>query len=147
MTEDLFTSPSRLIILTLVLLSVALTVLLVVMVYGLVSLCWSCLENRLDVLLGQDRHPHDVERGQVTGKEEPATVVFLRFSIIQVDETTEYFSNGCAICLDDFQKGVDCCVLSSCKHVFHSSCLKQWLDLNLTCPICRSYVYDDMLLC
>jgi hypothetical protein len=146
MTENLVPYPSQLIILTLVLLSVALT-LLVVMVYALVSLCWSCLENRLDILLSQDHHPHDVERGQVTGKEQPATVVSLRFSIIQVDETTEYFSNGCAICLDDFQKGVDCCVLSSCKHVFHSSCLKQWLELNLACPLCRSYVYDDMLLC
>ncbi|KAB5534625.1 hypothetical protein DKX38_017711 [Salix brachista] len=130
----------------LVLLSVALT-LLVVVAYGLADLCWSCLENQVDILLDQDRRLHDVERGQAPGKGGAATVIILRLPVFQIDETTEFFSNGCAICLEDFQKGVDCCVLSSCKHVFHSSCLKQWLEVDLTCPLCRNYTFDDMFLC
>ncbi|KAJ6293064.1 hypothetical protein OIU78_025107 [Salix suchowensis] len=84
----------------------------------------SCLENQVDTLLDQDRRLHDVERGQAPGKGGAATVIILRLPVFQIDETTGFFSNGCAICLEDFQKGVDCCVLSSCRHVFHSSCLK-----------------------
>ena len=47
---------------------------------------------------------------------------------------------SCAICLDDFEgsETKSECTLK-CGHKFHSKCLCLWLlNLNATCPICRS---------
>ena len=34
-------------------------------------------------------------------------------------------------------QGEGVCVIVKCKHVFHKKCLKQWVDSNKTCPVCR----------
>jgi hypothetical protein len=28
--------------------------------------------------------------------------------------------------------------MPTCDHVFHSQCLRKWLDWNVTCPLCRT---------
>lgn len=47
---------------------------------------------------------------------------------------------NCAVCLDpiDLTEGAKVCVLTSCKHAFHSTCLNKWLVSSRTCPVCRS---------
>lgn len=101
------------------------------------------LEYRRPALRNQDHrhHPRDVESGQVTGRLKPATLSMLKLYYVQIDESSVSFSSGCVICLDDFQKGESCCVVSSCKHVFHSGCFMQWLDKNQSCPLCRNPVW------
>ena len=42
----------------------------------------------------------------------------------------------CPVCQDDFELGKDM-VIMPCKHRFHSVCLKHWLKINGTCPVCR----------
>lgn len=116
--------------------------ILIVIFYLLLEFCLRHLEYRRHALRNQDprHHPHDVESGQVTGRLEPATLSMLKLYYVQIDESSVNFSSGCVICLDDFQKGENCCVLSSCKHVFHSGCFMQWLDKNQSCPLCRDPV-------
>jgi hypothetical protein len=50
----------------------------------------------------------------------------------------------CSICQDDVDTDLDqyCSgksnlVVTPCGHVFHSSCLHEWLENNSTCPLCR----------
>ncbi|XP_072938508.1 E3 ubiquitin-protein ligase Iruka-like isoform X2 [Epargyreus clarus] len=42
----------------------------------------------------------------------------------------------CSICWDNFVLGETVCRLE-CEHVFHSNCIRPWLRLHATCPICR----------
>ncbi|KAI4322933.1 hypothetical protein L6164_022581 [Bauhinia variegata] len=51
-------------------------------------------------------------------------------------------SDDCAICLEDFRVGEFCQVFPECRHIFHSNCLDFWLQLNLTCPLCRSSIEE-----
>lgn len=54
--------------------------------------------------------------------------------------TYKYIPNknkiNCSICLDDYNEG-DIIKLLNCSHEFHSKCLDEWLNINLSCPICR----------
>lgn len=42
----------------------------------------------------------------------------------------------CPICLEeiDVEQGV---MTKDCHHIFHRECLKHWLQVNSTCPLCR----------
>ena len=42
----------------------------------------------------------------------------------------------CAICQDKYSEGA-MGVRLQCGHVFHGDCVRQWLGLHATCPVCR----------
>ena len=42
----------------------------------------------------------------------------------------------CAICMEDFRLNEEAKRLP-CKHCFHEQCIKDWLKLHGTCPVCR----------
>jgi Ring finger domain len=48
-------------------------------------------------------------------------------------------SKACAICLDEYSDGDDVCFSYNrrCQHVFHRSCIIDWLMSDDTCPCCR----------
>ncbi|CAF0810604.1 unnamed protein product [Didymodactylos carnosus] len=48
----------------------------------------------------------------------------------------------CSICLCSYKNGQEIHILS-CTHEFHSSCLKQWIKKNNSCPICRRDITDQ----
>lgn len=52
----------------------------------------------------------------------------------------------CCICLGSMQRGVRSL---PCKHSFHASCIKRWLEEKESCPLCQTPVYtlsvDDVL--
>lgn len=52
----------------------------------------------------------------------------------------------CCICQDDFFLG-DCATITSCSHVFHSSCIKGWINKSTKCPLCcvQLEVYTRMI--
>jgi hypothetical protein len=57
----------------------------------------------------------------------------------------KFFVGGlaCPVCGIDFDKDVSVCIVSPCDHVFHCSCLDDWLnfkDGNNNCPYCRGPV-------
>ena len=43
---------------------------------------------------------------------------------------------NCVICLEDFKEGDDIIILP-CIHVFHKSCITDWLQSHNDCPICK----------
>lgn len=45
-------------------------------------------------------------------------------------------STVCTICSDNFLTNAEK-VETACKHSFHLSCIRTWLDSNQTCPVCR----------
>jgi len=51
----------------------------------------------------------------------------------------EQLTENCSICLQSFGVGNEGVSLP-CSHVFHSSCIKNWLFRQATCPVCRETV-------
>jgi len=54
--------------------------------------------------------------------------------------TAEQLEEGgrvCIICRDEMTL-YDCKALPVCQHLFHKSCLREWLTQQQTCPTCRS---------
>ncbi|RUS79652.1 hypothetical protein EGW08_012575 [Elysia chlorotica] len=49
------------------------------------------------------------------------------------------FPQTCSVCLEDFSKG-DKIAICTCRHVFHSKCLTQWLQCRNNCPLCKAPV-------
>jgi hypothetical protein len=44
---------------------------------------------------------------------------------------------ACSICLDEFDDQTPFVKTKACAHLFHTSCLGNWLQVNRTCPLCR----------
>ena len=42
----------------------------------------------------------------------------------------------CSICMEDFTEGEEL-VLCPCKHCYHERCIKEWLKLKNSCPLCK----------
>lgn len=49
----------------------------------------------------------------------------------------------CIICNDSLESRDK--ISTSCKHEFHTNCLRKWLDSNPTCPICRQPCARDSI--
>lgn len=45
-------------------------------------------------------------------------------------------SDECCVCLDRLGSGSVICKLH-CGHIFHENCVKQWINSDGRCPICR----------
>ena len=63
-----------------------------------------------------------------------------------VGEEDENTSRVCAICLNEYEDGEEICWSSNrkCNHVFHHSCIAEWLLQHDECPYCRkAYLVDD----
>lgn len=43
----------------------------------------------------------------------------------------------CSVCLEEFQVGEKARTLPCCNHMFHPSCIDQWLIKCGSCPLCR----------
>jgi hypothetical protein len=53
-------------------------------------------------------------------------------------------NKNCVICLQDFQNGEKATFLP-CFHIFHTECIKNWLQNENTCPICKFKLTLDNL--
>ncbi|XP_047331811.1 uncharacterized protein LOC124935422 [Impatiens glandulifera] len=51
----------------------------------------------------------------------------------------------CAICLENYNVGDEINSMHHCPHQFHYGCIKNWMKINNSCPLCRepilSYMY------
>lgn len=56
----------------------------------------------------------------------------------QVEISAEQVSSKlqCSVCWEDFQLKETVYQLP-CQHVYHETCIRPWLELHGTCPICR----------
>lgn len=64
-------------------------------------------------------------------KQELDSLPTLRFKNQISDNDT-----SCSICFENYDTKSNLCALP-CKHKFHSKCIKEWLNVDRTCPICR----------
>lgn len=62
---------------------------------------------------------------------------FARFKTWQTNDVSELEFNECSVCIEEFEND-DCITELPCKHIFHTSCIKNWLCREkVTCPSCR----------
>ena len=61
-----------------------------------------------------------------------------------VNEKKEGENNNCIICLNDFDIGENITSLP-CLHVFHTDCIKHWLQSNNHCPVCKLTITKESL--
>jgi len=48
--------------------------------------------------------------------------------------------DACVICLEPLSSEDSVFQIESCKHTFHRHCLLQWMEVQATCPLCRTEV-------
>ena len=60
-----------------------------------------------------------------------------RLRLLQTDYS-KY--SRCSICMEDFTEGEEV-VLCPCKHCYHDQCIKEWLRLKNSCPLCKLNIY------
>ncbi|CAL5210194.1 unnamed protein product [Lathyrus oleraceus] len=63
-------------------------------------------------------------------------------SVTVDDELMNSEMNQCAVCQDEFEKGLQVKQMP-CKHVYHDDCLLPWLQLHNSCPVCRYELPTD----
>ncbi|RVW39830.1 E3 ubiquitin-protein ligase MBR1 [Vitis vinifera] len=50
---------------------------------------------------------------------------------------------ACVICLDEYKNMDDVGTLSACRHDYHVDCIKKWLLMKNSCPICKAPALPD----
>mmetsp|Transcript_8440 Transcript_8440/g.24160 ORF Transcript_8440/g.24160 Transcript_8440/m.24160 type:complete len:340 (+) Transcript_8440:87-1106(+) len=60
--------------------------------------------------------------------------------VVGMDDPAIAENKSCSICFEDFSRDKTFVKTKACGHVFHKQCLKGWLQVNRTCPLCR----DDL---
>ena len=86
-------------------------------------------------------HNRGASRGCIERNTFPHKFKKMARSSAKEEDESEEGGNGeevdkCTICLCEFDDGEDVRRLP-CMHLFHVSCVDQWLSLNKRCPICR----------
>ncbi|TKY53568.1 RING-H2 finger protein ATL70 [Spatholobus suberectus] len=51
---------------------------------------------------------------------------------------SETITSCCSICLADYKDTDWMKLLPDCGHLFHRDCIDRWLQVNLSCPMCRN---------
>ena len=51
----------------------------------------------------------------------------------------DVYNTECSICLQYFIENEKVIQLS-CKHMFHKPCIDEWININRTCPSCRTII-------
>ena len=55
----------------------------------------------------------------------------------RVDTLAVESPDNCAICQDHFEAHANRRTLTTCGHAFHMSCIDEWFQQNVHCPVCR----------
>lgn len=66
---------------------------------------------------------------------DPVAVVPTQAQIESSLENINSSLTNCAICQDSISS--DGCRIRTCGHVYHRSCLTNWFEMNVRCPVCR----------
>ncbi|CAN7037844.1 unnamed protein product [Brassica rapa subsp. trilocularis] len=62
-------------------------------------------------------------------------------------KTSKMETEPCSICLDSFVSGKHgVSTRMTCSHVFHEKCLLVWFQRRNTCPLCRTVLYDRLMI-
>lgn len=50
--------------------------------------------------------------------------------------------DSCPVCLEDLEQESDI-IVTKCNHSFHRECLIKWQKKNITCPLCRRFIFNE----
>ena len=75
-------------------------------------------------------------RNNINERVERRRNILKEIKIKEYDESLLIHDSECCICLDKFEDGEKISTLK-CNHCFHEECIDNWLQKNLTCPLCR----------
>ncbi|KAF0698204.1 Aste57867_11189 [Aphanomyces stellatus] len=82
--------------------------------------------------------PPSPTRARGLSAEAIATFKLVAFTpSVEADPTEEI----CPICLVEYERGEELRQLP-CHHIFHPPCIAEWLDKNMTCPMCKRDMMD-----
>jgi hypothetical protein len=65
-----------------------------------------------------------------------------RLKIIKISREHVASNMECTVCKEKFKRNEECDLLP-CQHFFHQDCIRPWLHLHNTCPICRFELLTD----
>ena len=65
----------------------------------------------------------------------------IEYQKLPLAESTDTLA--CTVCLEDY-KSTDQVIQLPCQHVFHQTCLVEWLKINGICPMCRASVIPTL---
>ena len=106
------------------------------------NLCIFCQEEEFSQFLGSesssDEEPNEEVRNEI---DEILRSAFSLQSFKQVSLKTRrarglVLTQDCPICIEAFQR-YDQYVELRCGHLYHSTCIRHWLENNESCPLCR----------
>jgi hypothetical protein len=58
---------------------------------------------------------------------------------------TKDLIDDCSICHDNFNS--DTCGVLNCGHIFHQTCIEEWLNYSINCPLCRINCSSECIDC
>lgn len=62
-----------------------------------------------------------------------------KINVQEYDPERHKGDSNCSICATEFGKNMQIVVLEcDSRHIFHEECIKKWLRINTSCPICRA---------
>lgn len=56
--------------------------------------------------------------------------------------TVQEEATNCSICQDSFANGQAVREINGCHHFFHRTCIENWFQLSVRCPVCRLDIRD-----
>jgi len=79
------------------------------------------------------------ETTTVTPSSSPETIIPDDVECTAPPREEEGLPSECPICFDEFKAGdiVSWTSMQCCRHVFHHLCIKEWLQRQKECPLCR----------
>ena len=87
------------------------------------------------VIIGERGHVIDINNNRNINPNDLNRIMELLPSTI-LKEKKEGENNECVVCLSPFEVG-DSITTLPCVHIFHTDCIKSWLESNNSCPICK----------
>jgi E3 ubiquitin-protein ligase RNF38/44 len=112
-------------------LQICLPCILVVLFLPVLCFCMPCLIRilaRLQDLQSTTKGAND------------AAIDSLQSLTISSEQLRTVDNNTCPICINEMVEGEQARSLP-CKHLFHQSCVDEWLRVNASCPTCRASIY------
>lgn len=104
------------------------------MKYDIYTISWNVLKtvNGMGALIytSAERHYMSLNRPHIIESNTP-----LQIATWQMQTSPLHEPHNCSICFENINN--DYVVCSCCNNNFDYECLKQWLDINSTCPLCR----------
>lgn len=82
---------------------------------------------------------HAMRHGLLTSNSGASPKVIESLKVVDLKDINLQENPSCSICLEDYSEAKTIITTGAgCGHNFHQECLKNWLQVDHTCPLCRT---------